>query len=436
MVKHPNVILIVLDTLRRDVLSIYGGATRTPFLTALAAESVVYPDCIAPSPWTVPSHASMLVGGYPSEHGVHEEYDRKGRAILEKMRNKSTLAQELRLLGYHTVGYSSNPNIGPSTGFDSGFDSFTFVDPLQHTPSENALISDTAKLGGTKMQIALSMIAHGRLGDLFKSYSAYRGMKRRKEVLGYPRAKGGKSLVQAVVNSSYEQPLFLFLNFMEMHEPYSKGEPDPRYVHFGLRRVNGNTIKRGYNSAAEELDSAIGPLITFFKANGAFKDTLFVVTSDHGQSLTERGFFGHGIFLHDELVRVPLIVKYPFIEKPPVQKGYQTLVDMRSFILGVASGGAVQSGYPCRQTVFSESFGIAYNMPFLDKVEPSLAASFRARYDVKRTCVFHEDFKVVLRPEDGALEEFSANAQAVKGEEHQNTLRKMEEMARSKERSV
>ncbi|MGB9734493.1 MAG: sulfatase-like hydrolase/transferase, partial [Conexivisphaera sp.] len=105
MADLPDVFLIVLDTVRRDFLPVYGGPARMPNLEALARDSVVFPNAIAPSPWTIPSHVSMISGLYPREHGVHEDEDGTDR-ISERMRGYGgpNIVERLRRRGYNAVG--------------------------------------------------------------------------------------------------------------------------------------------------------------------------------------------------------------------------------------------------------------------------------------------------------------------------------------------
>jgi len=126
--NQPNIILIVLDTLRKDVLPIYGGNAYTPNLNEFANDAVVFPNAIAPSPWTLPSHVSFFSGFYPSEHKVHEYFNEskkdfetafyyEGKTIVEKLKNK----------GYNTLGFTVNGAINSNTGLTSSFNYFKII---------------------------------------------------------------------------------------------------------------------------------------------------------------------------------------------------------------------------------------------------------------------------------------------------------------------
>ena len=116
--KLPNIILIVLDTVGAKHMSLYGYHRRTtPNLERIAEECTVYNCCFAPSCWTIPSHASMFTGLYPSQHGAHE-----GNYFIDE--NVQHLVKVLKNSGYRTFGISSNGLVSPTTGLCPGFDYF------------------------------------------------------------------------------------------------------------------------------------------------------------------------------------------------------------------------------------------------------------------------------------------------------------------------
>ena len=120
--NSPNIILIVLDTVRADHVSCSGASARatTPFLDSLAAKGLVFPQARSPSNWTLPAHASIFTGLLPSEHGCHFEH----RFLAEEAQ---TLAEVLRDQGYVTAGFSCNVNVGRAFNLTQGFDSFAEI---------------------------------------------------------------------------------------------------------------------------------------------------------------------------------------------------------------------------------------------------------------------------------------------------------------------
>lgn len=116
--KLPNIILIVLDTARAKSFSCYGYHRKTtPNIDRIAEEGVLYKWCFSPANWTIPSHASLFTGLYPSEHGCHA-----GNPLLDE--NTPTLSELLRSVGYRTVGISCNGLVSELYGFRKGFDFF------------------------------------------------------------------------------------------------------------------------------------------------------------------------------------------------------------------------------------------------------------------------------------------------------------------------
>jgi len=146
--KLPNIILIVLDTVGAKHMSLYGYHRRTtPNLERIAEECTVYNRCFAPSCWTIPSHASMFTGLYPSQHGSHE-----GNHILNE--NVQHLVSILKLMGYCTIGISSNFLVSPATGLCRGFDFFkdysgSFFKRFLNNPEDPELSGRLSKMNNS-----------------------------------------------------------------------------------------------------------------------------------------------------------------------------------------------------------------------------------------------------------------------------------------------
>jgi len=418
-VKQPNIILVVLDTMRIDGLGCYNPKVNTPNFNAFCSQAVVYRNAIAPSPWTVPSHASMFTGKYPSDHGVHENMNEKVfPKIFETMSSisYSTLAEELRRAGYNTFGLTSNATIMPGTGFDRGFNAYMYnsgpIDTLIYELFGKFTAMIKQKYGSTSKLIK-GMLSPGELIGYFRRY---RAMRRELESLGFPMKKGGDSLVQQVSNSSFETPIFMFLNFMEMHEPYmTMYRRMRRYSGVGLwitllnqmGRLDQKVIestRKDYYKEAELLDSYFGILLKYLKDQGVYESSLIIVTSDHGQSLLESGFFGHGIYLHDELVRVPLIIKYP--GEPLPDDGYFNIKDI--FRLALSASRSEPLSELLRDVTFSESFGSNVNVSDLEGMTEQQRNAVM-KMAAPRKAVFKSGYKLVVNGLDGSIEEFTYN---------------------------
>lgn len=268
---RPNVLLVVLDTVRRDHLSTYGyERDTTPNLTALAAEGARYDDVLGPAAWTVPSHATLMTGTPPAVHGAHHGHF----AISDE---STTLAERFRAAGWRTAGFSANPFVGRPTRLDRGFDRFERIDD-----------------GGRAVtRAALEFIDAGR------------------------------------------EPWFVFLNYMEVHMPYSdlpedvrrrfvRGDPDDsRFLplvaqseaHLYACREKQpsqemlDLLVDLYDAALAHLDEIVGELLAGIEP---VRDrTLVVIVSDHGELLGEHGRVEHQWALLEPLLRLPLIVRAP-----------------------------------------------------------------------------------------------------------------------------
>ncbi len=289
--RRPNVILIVVDSLRVDHLGAY-GSTRglTPALDELAADAVVYEQAIAQSPWTRSSVASLLSSLYPSSHGVQGPSDTLVEAI-------DTLAEVLNKGGYVTGARLNSPDLTTRLGFHQGFDDFEYMAPLK-------------SLGATHASslLVLYSAARSHVGALLP--------KDGRTVTSYYQDAGtvtaeGQEFVLTQRNGRW----FLMLHYMEPHQPYFRHPRDGRSV----ARADGvspdlETIREMealYSGEVRHADAQVGRFLDFLVEQELYEDALIIVTSDHGEELGDHGGWWHGSTLYDEQIRVPLIVKYP-----------------------------------------------------------------------------------------------------------------------------
>ncbi|MDP2310011.1 MAG: sulfatase [Pseudomonadota bacterium] len=303
----PNVVLLVVDTLRRDHVGAYGYARdTTPHLDALAGQGVRFSRAWSTSSWTLPAHASLFTGLHPSVHGAIEAHPR-----LEL--GPATLAGALDRRGYRTVGLSANAWVSGGTGLDRGFERFAFL-------GDQGLVSQL-----------LLPLCFARPPDL-----------------------GGRALTKAATAAIEEaanagEPLFLFVNYLEAHEPlgslpeealsrFSPTPLDPTLGRAWLRdmprswsrctdgsvgelrcrdglyraspdRVRG--VVDRYDAGIAYVDARIGEVWAAVERAGLDDDTLFVVTSDHGEHVGEDGRLGHMVWLDDALLEIPLVARFP-----------------------------------------------------------------------------------------------------------------------------
>lgn len=347
--KLPNIVFIVMDTAGAKHMSLYGYHRQTtPNLERLAEESVVYTRCFAPACWTIPSHASMFTGLYPSQHGAFE-----GKFILNS--NIHHLVPALKMLGYRTLGISSNDLVDPASGLCPGFDYFKnfgsgFLGLFgnQLIPKESApelglptRLAKTEKTG-EKLKILLNhACATGRYQEvlqiIFKSFLS-RLISPLDKPLGLrPLTKSSRyskktvKLIPKILNSnSYgiQTPFFLFMNFLDPHAYY---RPPFRWRQFSkwydkcslnLDQIYDRYSEYPFNSFMDiyrnlyddeifHLDHIIYEIYNLFKYYNLDDNTVFIITSDHGEHLGEKGIIGHCLSLYNELVWVPLIIRFP-----------------------------------------------------------------------------------------------------------------------------
>lgn len=420
---NPNIILIVFDTLRLDGLGCYNGRVKTPNIDAFAKESLKFENAVSPSPWTVPSHASMFSGMYPSGHGIHASYDIKADKMPEITKGFAgpRIASMLSKRGYMCEGISSNALISNNTGFEEGFSHFIEVPKIYSIRKEADLLRSYVPEGRTlsPREAAAHLLSHGKFGSLARAYRAYRQLQKKAELSNFPEDKGGRYILEMLNNSSYELPLFLFINFMEMHDPYVPGESYPFLMNsnsfqvadlLGYKPIPDSmmeSIRAAYYRQASVIDSNFRSLMDFLRASSIYDSSLIIVTSDHGQSLHEDGFYGHGIFLHDELIRVPLLIKPPLgarIEE--TTGGMQSLSSLFEFITDFLDGGRTADSLTS-EAVFSESYGMQHS---LSEMLPDAAEELeekRSAIDVPRKAVYKNSYKITLNGSSGRIEEFT-----------------------------
>lgn len=267
---RPNVVLIVVDTLRRDRLPGYGGPrAAAPRFARLIEQGVLFDRTIAASSWTKTSMASILTARNPDRHGVRGVED----VLPERF---TSLAEAFSAGGYETLGVNANPWLQSEFGFAAGFDVY-----------ESHRFVSARKLN----QRALERMA--------------------------VRAGG---------------PFFLYLHYMDVHAPYLPGAscfgpppldvpgfgPMPDKVLEGRYRKEGlsapgvqERVEALYEAEIRCADASIGELLDEMQERGWLDDTIVVVTSDHGESFREHGTTEHGWNLYPEVYEVPLVVVWP-----------------------------------------------------------------------------------------------------------------------------
>ena len=434
---QPNIILIVLDTLRKDVLPIYGGNAYTPNLNEFANDAVVFPNAIAPSPWTVPSHMSFFTGKYAVEHGVHEDENIFDNNIDEKVSEYQGkfFWEILKNKGYNIFSFSANGYISPDSGFNRSWNyirsNFEYY-PINY----DTIINEYRKYGKKISKMTLNFLKKGDLKSILKYLNTYRKIKNNLKINNFPLLKGSDLIVNDIINSYVEEPFFIFLNFMEVHEPLTNYEMhrDISGLHYldllDLKKIPKNKInliRNNYIKALRNLDEQIGFLIKFFKNKKIYDDSLIIVTSDHGQALKESrrfSYYGHGNFLYNELIEIPLIIKFPKNKKIQIKKGYQSLVKIPDLIFNTLEDNILD--YVTSETVFSESYGTFQDLKRLTKLRilPKSVDFEKIKNTIfyPRKAVYKNDYKLVINGLNGDIDEFLYKGKEIKPEDNKEIL--------------
>jgi arylsulfatase A-like enzyme len=285
-VKSPNVLLISIDTLRKDHCSIYDySRDTTPNLRRLAEQGAKFDLAYSACSSTAPSHASMFTSLYPPAHQVL----RNGYTLAQEY---NTLAEHLSSVGYQTAACVSSFVLHPKFGLAQGF---TFYDAdfkaanqsitRKYYPGQPDVIDQRAN---ATTQKAIDWLKNKR---------------------------------------NPESPFYMFLHYFDPHDPYDPPEPfrskfpsqknEPNYLEKLLSKIQDDKslylekIIRRYDGELAFTDHEIGKVFEALKHLGLEEDTLVVLTSDHGEGLGQHNLVGHSINIYEEAVRVPLLFRWP-----------------------------------------------------------------------------------------------------------------------------
>ncbi len=303
--RRPNVLLVVIDTLRADRLGCQGGARDlTPNLDRLAAEGVRFANAWSQAPWTLPSTASLLTSLYPEQHGAGGSLPRF-RGLDPTVR---TLAEDLRDAGYRTGSIVNVAFLDEPFGLTRGFED---VD-AKHFESNRVVRRATET---TDAALAWLEKGDGRpfflLAHYFDPHAVYDPPQ------PYRR--------RFAAEGDREEDGFVFGTRVEMIA-IRRGElvPDPATL---------ERAERLYDGEVAYTDHEVGRLLAGLEALGLAEDTLVVVTSDHGEEFGDHGGFEHGHTMYTELLHVPLLLRLPGVLPRRVVDAAVRLVDVAPTVL-------------------------------------------------------------------------------------------------------
>lgn len=297
-----NVLLLILDTVRASGMSVYGYAKpTTPNLERIGSEGVVYDMAIAPSSWTLSSHATLLTGRWPHELELGWERPFSGREL--------TLAEAFSASGWSTGGFVANYYYGIEFfGLGRGFQQYR-VQPV----AASSFVRNSWFL-----RTPIERVLRAR-GDR-RQYDRKAALDVNEEFLDWLDGR-----------SASGRPFFAFLNYIDAHDPYTP--PAEFRAQFGwvgglywLKSV-GSTyskeeiqqLRNAYDASVAYVDHAVGKLTEELRARGVLDNTIVVVTSDHGEEFSEYGLMGHSYSLNPASIHVPLIIRYPPAIDPGVR---------------------------------------------------------------------------------------------------------------------
>ncbi len=333
--RKPNVVMISLESVRADHLSVYGYPQNTsPFLQKFATEAAVFTRAYSAANWTGASIASILTGLYPSCHGyTHQRY------YLDD--GDATIASIFKTNGYETICCSNNLYLSSQSGLDAGFETFLY----RGRPEAKGGTADKAR-----WRDDLKMKVPPRFKSVLKD-----GIDTLRPKIAPQRDDGAYETERAVQrwkrNRRAERPFFMYIHYQEPHSIYFPPLPfrkpffsgtswqASKYLQFDhMGYFSGNTVFRQsdvnayralYDGEIAYLDWRLQRL--FDRLDDP--DTVWVITADHGELFGENGFFWHAFCLYEPLIRVPLLVRCPEWFKPGVYENLAQTVDLTPTLL-------------------------------------------------------------------------------------------------------
>jgi arylsulfatase len=308
-------VLLVVDTLRADHVSAYGYSRETtPVLDELMEEGARFEAAIATSSWSPTSHASMITGTLPHQHGVREW----GSEISP---DTPMLASVLKRHGYATGLFSTHRSFHETIGGVQADIDMSFVRPGSVTPDHPPYDREVLERGA-----AWAVEQEGPFflwAVIMTPHAPY---------IRYPEAWNERYFTDMPEGGGRRYPFG--------RDPWLGQGVIPGSVRIGQHDELGYYINR-YDRSVRYSDHLIGEFLDTLRDSGHLDNTLLVVTSDHGEGLGDHDVFAHGLFLYDFLVRVPLLVHYPGVVRAgQVWQQPVSLVDLVPTILGLAGYAA------------------------------------------------------------------------------------------------
>lgn len=345
---RKNILLLVIDTARADVVAEMRRNGRLPVLSTLAEEGLEFTNAISPSPWTLPSHASIFTGQRASDHGAHagaKLFDPDGRPV----------AEHLQRAGYRTVGISGNVWISPEFGFDRGFDNLSMKYDRFWSGANLTGVSQAETLGAklrsfreaVDWRTAVPTLANGVYSKWYSGRHDKGASNTTRRTREWLRRHAGD-----------RDPFFYFINYLEPHLPYEPRKAFARpFLPEGVSYERAREVEQDawgyiagdveyseeefeilralYRGELSYVDQQIGELLTELEDRGIRDETTVVVVGDHGENIGDHGLMDHQYCLYQTLVHVPLVIADPDAGSGEVSELVETR-DLFPTILDVA----------------------------------------------------------------------------------------------------
>jgi arylsulfatase A-like enzyme len=300
LASKPNVILIMVDTLRADALGTYGAPNNpTPAIDGLAKDSIVFEKAFSQASWTRASGASLMTSRLPAGHNAALKASRLPDEV-------TTWAEVMQAGGVATAGFVNNINLSSTFNFQQGYDTFLYEAPEYPFGASESVFSLTLYKVVQKLDERFIEKNHKVVERFYQPAEV---------VLGD---------AEAFVSANRGDRWGMFVHLMEPHDPYFEhpsieGTGPQDYNGKGFSRAEierpdptqADYLKRVYGGEVRFLDRRLATFVDWLKNEGLYDDTLIVLTADHGEEFYEHGGWWHGTTLYDEETHIPILVKLP-----------------------------------------------------------------------------------------------------------------------------
>lgn len=423
-----NIIFIMLDTVRADMLKPYGGSINVKNIGRLSNYGIKYNAAIAPGTYTLPSHLSIFLGkrvrsipwlqfmGIRYSERMTDPFLRKSRYVAG--RKELTIAQVMEYFGYRSALFSNNPFVSDATGLAAGFSHISnlFIENKLRTnkTSVKAVLGLIQSSYARRSLVRLAghvsgLVPSTRLDEMYISLRKRLNAHFSKEYGYYDLDKGAaetNSRLESYIRYNNHPSNFIFINYMEGHEGYPTNLFTDRYVEqdkwlhmTGMASEEDLEVTRkAYGKRIEYLDTKVGQAIGMMRGKGMLDNATIIVSSDHGQAFMEHGTMFHNVHPHNEVIRVPLIMAYfrngrQVREKVEIDKPF-SLTELSNLITGRKQqhGNVVVSDHTGITEVWDTQL-----LRLLKKRSRNAETVYRKKVqqDMHSTAIFHGRYKLI-----------------------------------------